>query len=252
MAFATAPLSLASNRASAFAGDALHAHPSVRAAPSRRRMPAMMTGKSIDFSKVDIKDIGQNLAGLVFVPEDKAALGAVDTRVNLQYSPVQTEAVNRHINVEYTASYAYHSMWAYFTRDTVALPGFAKFFKEQSSEEREHAEEFMSYQNARGGKVELQPLAVPEMTFNEEDGTSDATYAMDLHLQLEKFVYYKLKELHKIAGDHDDPQMQDFVEGYLTHQVESVKKAGDYVAQLNRVGTPHGVYHFDRVLLHDC
>ncbi len=41
----------------------------------------------------------------------------------------------------------------------------------------------------------------------------------------------------------------DFVEGYLSRQLEAVKTAGGYVAQLKRVGTPHGVYHFDRVLL---
>lgn len=31
----------------------------------------------------------------------------------------------------------------YFERDDVALPGFAKFFKESSDEEREHAQIFM-------------------------------------------------------------------------------------------------------------
>ncbi len=54
----------------------------------------------------------------------------------------------------------------------------------------------MKYQNKRGGKVELQPLAVPDVSFTGDDGTSGAVYAMDLHLQLEKFVYYKLKDLH--------------------------------------------------------
>lgn len=209
----------------------------------------MAGDNTIDFGKVDVASSGLQMAGLVFTPEDSALSAEIETRVDLGYQPSQVAAVNSHINVEYSASYAYHAMWAYFTRDTVALPGFAKYFSEQSLEEREHAEEFMKYQNARGGKVELQPIAVPDMTFTQDDGTSDALYAMDLHLQLEKFVYYKLRDLHKVAGDSDDPQMQDFVEGYLTHQVEAVKKAGDYIAQLKRVATPHGVYHFDRVLL---
>jgi len=63
------------------------------------------------------------------------------------------QALNDHINVEYTASYAYHALFSYFDRDTVGLAGFAKFFAEQSLEERGHAEEFMKYQNIRGGKV---------------------------------------------------------------------------------------------------
>ncbi len=209
----------------------------------------MTAGNTIDFGKIDVTQTS-NMAGLVFTPEAPTD-SIVETRVDLGYTAEQVDAVNAHINVEYTASYAYHAMWAYFNRDSVALPGFAKFFNDQSTEEREHAEEFMKYQNSRGGKVELQPIGVPDMSFTQDDGTSDALYAMDLHLQLEKFVYYKLKDLHKVAERHDDAQMQDFVENYMTHQVEAVKRAGDYIAQLKRVGTPHGVYHFDRVLLEE-
>jgi len=48
----------------------------------------------------------------------------------------------------------------YFDRDDVALKGFHKFFKKCSSEEREHAEKMMKYQNLRGGRVVLQPIDV--------------------------------------------------------------------------------------------
>ena len=65
------------------------------------------------------------------------------------------QALNDHINVEYTASYAYHALFSYFDRDIVGVSGFAKFFAQQSQEERSHAEEFMKYQNIRGGKVTL-------------------------------------------------------------------------------------------------
>ncbi|PWA77033.1 ferritin-2 protein [Artemisia annua] len=54
--------------------------------------------------------------------------------------------INEQINVEYNVSYVYHAMYAYFDRDNVALKGLAKFFKESSEEEREHAEKFMEYQ----------------------------------------------------------------------------------------------------------
>eukprot|EP00961_Rhodomonas_salina_P085880 1153652-Rhodomonas_salina.1 len=105
-----------------------------------------------------------------------------------------SQALNDHINVEYTASYAYHALFSYFDRDTVGLDGvpslslravgtalaygatrfavlirvgmvlgLAAFFADQSVEERGHAEravgaqEFMKYQNIRGGKVVLKP-----------------------------------------------------------------------------------------------
>lgn len=61
----------------------------------------------------------------------------------------------------------------------------------------------------RGGTVDLQPIAVPEMKFSRTDGTSDALYAMDLHLQQKKFVYKNLVALHDVAEDARDVQMQD-------------------------------------------
>jgi ferritin heavy chain len=48
----------------------------------------------------------------------------------------------------------------YFERDDVALPGFAKFFKKSSDEEREHAEKLMNFQNKRGGRIVLQDIKV--------------------------------------------------------------------------------------------
>ena len=35
-------------------------------------------------------------------------------------------------------SYTYHAMWAYFSRDDVALPGLAAWFAACSLEERDH------------------------------------------------------------------------------------------------------------------
>ena len=56
-------------------------------------------------------------------------------------------------------SYVYHALYSYFSRDNVALPGFAAFFKAASAEEREHAEILMDYQNVRGGRVKLASIS---------------------------------------------------------------------------------------------
>ncbi|KAM3293063.1 hypothetical protein ACQJBY_036568 [Aegilops geniculata] len=104
---------------------------------------------------------GQSLARQKFVDECEAA-------------------INEQINVEYNASYAYHSLYAYFDRDNVALKGFAKFFKESSDEEREHAEMLMEYQNRRGGRVRLQSIVTPLTEFDHSE-KGDALYG--------KFIY---------------------------------------------------------------
>ncbi|GJS16485.1 ferritin-4, chloroplastic-like protein [Tanacetum coccineum] len=61
---------------------------------------------------------------------------------------------------------------------------------------------------------------------NQEKG--DALHAMELALSLENLTNEKL--LH-------------------VHEVESIKKISEYVAQLRRVGKGHGEWHFNQMLL---
>ncbi|XP_021278097.1 ferritin-3, chloroplastic-like [Herrania umbratica] len=160
-------------------------------------------------------------------------------------------AINEQINVEYSVSYVYHAMYAYFDRDNVALKGCAKFFKDSSVEERQHAEKLMEYQNKRGGKVQLQSILLPLSEFDHAE-KGDALYAMELALSLEKLNNEKLLNLHKMANEVNDVHLLDFIESeFLTEQVESIEKLSQYVSQLRRVGTGHGVWHFDQMLSHD-
>ncbi len=47
-------------------------------------------------------------------------------------------AVNEQINIEYQVSYVYHALYAFFDRDNVGLPGFAKYFKVRRLHTRRH------------------------------------------------------------------------------------------------------------------
>ena len=198
------------------------------------------------------------LSGVVFQPfeELKGELSLVpqakDQSLARQKFVDECEAaINEQINVEYNASYAYHSLFAYFDRDNVALKGFAKFFKESSDEERDHAEKLIKYQNMRGGRVRLQSIVTPLTEFDHPE-KGDALYAMELALALEKLVNEKLHNLHSVASRCNDPQLTDFVESeFLEEQVEAIKKISEYVAQLRRVGKGHGVWHFDQKLLEE-
>lgn len=198
------------------------------------------------------------LTGVVFEPfeEVKKELDLVPTlpQVSIarqKYCDESEAAVNEQINVEYNVSYVYHAMYAYFDRDNVALKGLAKFFKESSEEERDHAEKLMEYQNKRGGRVKLQSILMPVSEFDHAE-KGDALYAMELALSLEKLTNEKLLNLHHVADRNKDLQLADFVESeFLYEQVEAIKKISEYVAQLRRVGKGHGVWHFDQMLLHE-
>merc|ERR1712157_412729 len=117
-------------------------------------------------------------------------------------------AVNRQINIEYSISYLYHSMYAFFDRDNVGLPGFAEYFKKEAEEEREHAEGLIEYQNKRGGKVCLGALMSPITEFDHEE-KGEALYAMELALSLEKLNYEKLVGVHRVADEAGDPSLTD-------------------------------------------
>ncbi|XP_066311555.1 ferritin-1, chloroplastic-like [Miscanthus floridulus] len=114
-------------------------------------------------------------------------------------------------NVEYNASYAYHSLFVYFDRDNVALKGFAKFFKESSDKEKEHAKKLMEYQNKRGDSVRLQSIVTPLTEFDHPK-KGDALDAAELALALEKVVNEKLHNLQHVAIRCNDPQLTDFIE----------------------------------------
>ncbi|TQD77817.1 hypothetical protein C1H46_036647 [Malus baccata] len=175
------------------------------------------------------------LTGVVFQPfeevKNDAFVVPVSPQVSLarqRYTDESEAAINEQINVEYNVSYVYHALFAYFDRDNVALKGLAKFFKESSEEEREHAEKLMEYQNKRGGRVKLHSVIAAPTEFDHAE-KGDALY-----------------------DQNNDPQLMDFIESeYLAEQVEAIKKIADYVSQLRRVGKGHGVWHFDQYLLHE-
>ncbi|KAF2306468.1 hypothetical protein GH714_018358 [Hevea brasiliensis] len=216
----------------------------------RRRRNSLVVSAAVDS--------GLQLTGVVFQPFEEVKREAFMVPISPQVSLARQfyvdeceAAINEQINVEYNASYAYHSMFAYFDRDNVALRGLAKFFKESSEEEREHAEKLMKYQNIRGGRVKLHSMLMPLSEFEHAE-KGDALYAMELALSLEKLTNEKLLSLHNVADRNNDPQMAEFVEReFLKEQVESIKKIAEYVTQLRMVGKGHGVWHFDQMLLHE-
>ncbi len=152
--------------------------------------------------------------------------------------------INKQINMELYASYVYLSMHAYFTRDDVALPGFAKLFKKNSDDERNHATKLIDYQNMRGGRVVFQDVAKPNKT-----EWASPLEAMEAALELEKTVNKSLLELHKSADSSNDPQMGDFIEGeFLEEQVRDIKELGDLITRMRRVGDGLGVHIIDKEL----
>nr|QMX78315.1 ferritin 2 [Haemaphysalis flava] len=152
------------------------------------------------------------------------------------------------INVELHASLVYMQMAAYLGNNKVARAGFARFFSDQSSEEREHAQKLMDYVNLRGGTVSNVNVDMP----------ATATWmsvldALQAALALEHQVTNRLHALHGLAADHcRDPQMTDFLEQeFLAEQVHSIDKLQRLITQLQNMDTGLGEFLLDRELRRD-
>ncbi|MBN3309776.1 FRIM protein, partial [Amia calva] len=129
----------------------------------------------------------------------------------------------------------------YFARDDVTLHGFSHFFKENSKEEREHAEKLLSFQNKRGAKLCCTPSrCVWEVCVCPLCGVQ---FSADV-------LYCQKPERDELASEKTDPHMCDFLEThYLNEQVEAIKKLGDHMTNLSRMGAPsNGLaeYLFDK------
>jgi ferritin len=84
-----------------------------------------------------------------------------DSLAKILFADESEAAINEQINVEYTNCYLYHAMACYFGRDNVALHGFAAYFRDQSDDERGHAQMFMDFLSKRGGRVQLTSISAP-------------------------------------------------------------------------------------------
>ena len=154
-------------------------------------------------------------------------------------------AVNKQICLEYEASLKYHLLFSYFNRDNVALDNIADFFNKSSVEEREHAHQFILYQNKRGGIVELNGINSLDLDFESEISLVEA---FELAIYMEQKIYENLLEIHKIAENNNDPQFADYIESnFLAEQIDSINKIAKYISQLNKIDdNEHGIWHFDQ------
>jgi len=168
------------------------------------------------------------------------------SKIRQNYHEESEAAINKQINMELYASYVYLSMAYHFDRDDVALESFFKFFKDQSDDEREHAQKLMKYQNMRGGSILLKEVAGPptlEINANQQHITS-----LEKALELERQVNESLLALHATASKHNDAHLCDYLESeFLNEQVESINEISKLLTNAKRCGDNLGVFQFDKL-----
>ncbi|XP_035208940.1 ferritin heavy chain A-like isoform X1 [Stegodyphus dumicola] len=154
-----------------------------------------------------------------FLPEfsDNEVKDAKSDRYELY--PACATLLRSQVNVEMHASLVYMNMAAHFDQNGIARKGFAKLFRKNSEEEREHAQKFIDYLNLRGSKFTQFNVDMPDKT-----SWINTLEALNEAIVLEKEVYNQLNHIHDIAEAHcKDSHLTDFLEReYFDEQIESI------------------------------
>jgi ferritin len=137
-------------------------------------------------------------------------------------------ALNDQIKHEFFASYLYLAMSAHF--ETINLPGFARWMRAQSDEERDHAMKFFDYINDREGSVELQAIDQPPGEFQSPLDVFQQS------LEHERRVSALIHRIYELAVRENDYPTQTFLQWFIDEQVEEEKNASQVVEQLKLTG----------------
>ncbi|CAH6793305.1 unknown_gene_829 [Phodopus roborovskii] len=125
------------------------------------------------------------------------------SQVRQNYSTEVEAAVNRLVNLQLRASYAYLTLGHYFDRDDMALGGVGHFFSELAEEKHQGAEQLLKFQNDLG------------------DEWGKTQEAMEAALALKKNLNQALLNLHSLGSGRSD-----FLESHFLDEEEASPSKG--------------------------
>jgi len=138
------------------------------------------------------------------------------------------DALNKQLNKELYSAYLYQSMAAYFVSKN--LEGFANWMDAQVQEVMLHARKMYDFILDRGGKVKLLPIDEPKHDW------SNAFEVYKDALEHEEFVTDSINKLVDLSIEENDHAMDNFLQWFVTEQVEEEKTTGDIKNKLELIG----------------
>ncbi|MBU0650512.1 ferritin [bacterium] len=151
------------------------------------------------------------------------------------------QKLNYQINREIYSAYLYLSMASYAT--SIGLNGFANWFNVQVKEELFHAKKMYNYVNQTGARVVLDGIEAPEKDFSSALGLFEKT------LKHEKVVTGLINDLVKLARAENDFATDNFLQWYVSEQVEEESNASEILQKIKLVGKEgNGLFMIDAEL----
>ena len=138
------------------------------------------------------------------------------------------DAIAEQIKHEFYSAYLYLSMAGSF--ETTNLPGFARWMRRQSEEEREHAMKLFDFILDHGEHVQLLPIDQPPSAFRSPLDTFEQA------LEHEKEITSRIHRLYELAVQESDYPTQVLLNWFVEEQVEEEKAATEVVERLRLAG----------------
>jgi len=138
------------------------------------------------------------------------------------------DGINKQIGAEFGASLQYLAIATHV--DGMALKKLAALFYKQAEEEKEHALKFVKYVVDTGGTVVIPTIPAPKATFESVEE------CVKLSLDWEEDVTRMINGLYDIARAKNDYAGQNFLNWFVTEQVEEVNSMDNLLKVVRRVG----------------
>ncbi len=153
------------------------------------------------------------------------------------------EALNEQVRIEAESSQVYLAM-ASWAEIQPGIDNITAFFYRHSDEERQHMLKLIHFINERGGFAIIPDLKQPVLTF------PSIKHAFKSLLEHEEFVSKSINNLVDIALDEKDYATHNFLQWYVSEQIEEEALARTLIDKLELIGDERsGLYLFDQDIL---
>lgn len=151
------------------------------------------------------------------------------------------DAINAQVNAEMWSAYLYLSMSV--DAEAKGFKGVSNWFYVQFREEQDHARILMNYVLARGGRVELAPIAEVKTSWDSQLEAFEDT------LVHERKVTALINNLYDLAIAEKDHATSSMLKWFIDEQVEEEENAASIIESLKQVESNKlGLYMIDKEL----
>jgi ferritin len=138
------------------------------------------------------------------------------------------DAINEQIGYEFSASLQYFAIAAHFAAE--ALPQLSAHFFKQAEEEKGHALRFIKYVVDAGGRVVIPAIDAPKATFKTAEAAIQLSYDQEVK------VTHQINALVELARTKKDYITINFLQWFLTEQLEEVSSMDNLLKIVQRAG----------------